>query len=245
MANSLVIGGTRGIGLVIAQQLRERSDQVFTSSRRELLDENHFKLDLNSERDIELLLSRFIGKSIPINYMVFAQRYRGEDPTQEFQIMNNGTAKLINAFQDYWTSESSIVIIGSNASRFVLEEQPVNYHSSRSAIEGIVKYFAVTLGPYGVRCNCIMPTTIIKPENKDFFSEDNKVRHMIENITPLRRMGNANDVANLVEFLCSEKASFITGQSFFIDGGVSIVSQEGLARKFTNQEHPTLKYYET
>ena len=129
--------------------------------------------------------------------------------------------------------------MGSNASRFILDEQPANYHASRAALEGIARYYGVTLGRYGVRCNCIMPTTIIKPENKDFFTEDNEVRNMIEEITPLRRMGKADDVANLVEFLCSEKSSFITGQSFFVDGGVSLVGHESLARKLTNLEHPS------
>jgi NAD(P)-dependent dehydrogenase (short-subunit alcohol dehydrogenase family) len=55
---------------------------------------------------------------------------------------------------------------------------------------------------------------------------------MIEFITPLNRMGNAEDVANMVEFLCSEKSSFITGQAFWVDGGLSIRSQESIAREY-------------
>jgi 3-oxoacyl-[acyl-carrier protein] reductase len=237
MKTSLIVGGTRGIGSVITERLKDRGDQIFTASRRDNNADNHFSFDISSVDDVKNVVSSFSSKSEKINYLVFSQRYRGEDPTQEFQITVDGVAKLINAFQDSWSAESSIVIMGSNASRFILDEQPVNYHASRAALEGMVRYYAVTLGRYGVRCNCIMPTTIIKPENEHFFTEDNDVRHMIEEITPLRRMGKADDVANLVEFLCSEKSSFITGQSFFVDGGVSLVGQESLARKLTNLEH--------
>jgi 3-oxoacyl-[acyl-carrier protein] reductase len=237
MKTSLIVGGTKGIGSVITEQLKDRGDQVFTASRRDNETNNHFSFDISSSDDVKKVASSFSSKLNQINYLVFSHRYRGEDPTQEFQITIDGVTKLINAFQGSWSSESSIVILGSNASRFILDEQSVTYHSSRAALEGMVRYYAVTLGPYGVRCNCIMPTTIIKPENQDFFTENNNVRKMIENITPMRRMGKAEDVANLVEFLCSEKSSFITGQSFFVDGGVSLVGQESLARKLTNLEH--------
>jgi len=62
-----------------------------------------------------------------------------------------------------------------------------------------------------------------------FLQKENNVRKLIERITPLARMSNAKDVANAIEFLCSEKASFITGQTFFIDGGLSIIGQECIA----------------
>jgi len=104
----------------------------------------------------------------------------------------------------------------------------------------LVKYYAATLGHKGIRCNSVLPTTIIKPENEHFFTEGNDVRKMIERITPLCRMGTAKDVANTVGFLCSDKSSFITGQSFFVDGGLSVIGQESIAREFIAQKHPNL-----
>jgi NAD(P)-dependent dehydrogenase (short-subunit alcohol dehydrogenase family) len=92
-------------------------------------------------------------------------------------------------------------------------------------------------GPKMIRCNCILPSTIIKPENEDFFSKDNSVRKMIEKITPLRRMGDSKDIANLIDFLCSDKSSYITGNSFYIDGGLSLVGQESIARELTSLQH--------
>ena len=68
-------------------------------------------------------------------------------------------------------------------------------------------------------------------------AKNNKVRKMIENITPLGRMGEADDIANLVEFLCSPKSTFITGNSFFVDGGLSLVGQETIARNLLGCTH--------
>ena len=84
----------------------------------------------------------------------------------------------------------------------------------------------------GIRFNSILPSTLIKPENVGFFTKDNEVRKMIEEITPLGRMGEAEDIANIVEFLCSSKASFLTGNSFMVDGGLSLIGQESIARSF-------------
>ena len=169
--------------------------------------------------------------------MIFTHRYRGQKWDDDFNITVKAVDILINQLKDSFFNEACIVILGSNAGRFILEEQSASYHASRAALEGLVKYYAATLGCKGVRCNLVLPTTIIKPENKHFFTEDNDVRKMIELITPLRRMGNAKDVANTVEFLCSEKSSFITGQSFFVDGGLSIIGQESIARNCMTQKN--------
>ena len=100
-----------------------------------------------------------------------------------------------------------------------------------------MRYYAVAYGNKGIRFNSILPSTLIKPENINFFTKDNKVRKMIENITPLGRMGEADDIANLVEFLCSPKSSFITGNTFFVDGGLSIIGQESIARDLLGLKH--------
>jgi len=131
-----------------------------------------------------------------------------------------------------------VVIIGSNASRLVFDEQPSQYHASRSSLEAIARYYAVTYGEKKIRFNCVLPCTVIKPENNSFFTEDNKVSQMLKRITPLGRMGTAQDIVNLVCFLCSDKSSFITGQSFIVDGGLSLRGQESIARDLLDLRHP-------
>ena len=63
---------------------------------------------------------------------------------------------------------------------------------------------------------------------------------MIEEITPLGRMGRAEDVANIVDFLCSSSSLFITGNIFMVDGGLSLVGQETIARNLLGYKHKIL-----
>ncbi|NEO82888.1 MAG: SDR family oxidoreductase [Spirulina sp. SIO3F2] len=235
MSVSLVIGGTRGIGKTIVQQLRQRGDQVYTASRRQLKDEDHIQFDIASDA-LQTLISK-IDHSL--NYLVFTQRYRGESWDKEFHISLKGVDRLVNALKTHFAQEASVVILGSNASQFIVREQTAAYHASRAALESLTKYYAVLCGRDKVRFNCVLPCTLIKPENVNFFTEDNKARNMIEEITPLGRMGTSQDVANLVCFLCSEKSSFITGQSLMLDGGLSLRSQESIARELLNLHSST------
>jgi len=233
---SLVTGGTRGIGSVIASVLRDRGDNVITLSKRKTDNENHFSVDLSSKKQLSKL-SKNIG-STTIDNLVFCHRYRGKSWNKEFQISFNAVYHTIEALSSNLVSGSSIVIIGSNASRFILDEQSLVYHATRASLENLARYYAVQLGPKGIRCNSILPGgTLIKPENVDFFTKENPVRKLIEEITPLSKMGDAKDIAHLVEFLCSDKATFISGQSIMIDGGLSIVGQESIARRLRGLNH--------
>ena len=224
MANSLIIGGTRGIGIVVADFLRKRGDIVHTVSRSKTASKFHICCDIVEDCSV---ISNTIKS---VDNVIFMHRYRGDNWDDEFNITVKGVDNVIKSIMPRFSKNSSIVILSSNASHFVVNEQSAEYHSSRAALEGLMRFYAVKFGPKKIRANCILPSTVIKPENKDFFSSDNKIRKMIEKITPLRRMGNADDIANLIEFLCSDKSSYITGNLFYIDGGLSLVGQESIAR---------------
>ena len=97
----------------------------------------------------------------------------------------------------------------------------------------------------GIRFNCILPSKIIKPSNKKFFYKDKKgikIRKLIESITPLGRMGSIKDVANLAIFLTNDQSNYITGQSFIVDGGLSLISQEAIAN-FLKKKNKYSKFY--
>ena len=79
----------------------------------------------------------------------------------------------------------------------------------------------------------MLATKIIKPENKKFFEKKGKkIKNFMKKITPLQRMGTADDVANVVEFLTDNKSSFLTGLSIPVDGGTSLMGQESIGKIF-------------
>ena len=232
---SLVIGGKTGIGRAIVQILKHRGDEVYTFSRRKSKDENHISIDLGSKNSIKKIID-IVGNSF-IDNLIFCHRYRGSDRKIEYDITVKAVYEVIELLKNKFKKNGSIVVLSSPASNLIFDEQAVEYHASRAALESVVRFYAVRLGAKGVRCNCVLPGTVIKEENKNFFTEDNPVTSLIKEITPLNNIGESIDIANLVEFLCSHKSSFISGQSINIDGGLSVVGQESIARRLRDLKH--------
>lgn len=110
----------------------------------------------------------------------------------------------------------SIINIGSGCNKLAFAGL-VDYTASKGGIEQFTKVSAVELGPYGIRVNCVAPGAIMTErtshEAKDYAGSWSK-------ITPLGRIGTPEDIAGPVLFLTSEAASFVTGQTLWVDGGV-------------------------
>lgn len=219
---SLVFGGNSGIGAIISKNLKARGDKVYTASRRPSSNKNHLVYDLFNPKKNDIFGS--------VDYLVFSQRYRGTHVGEEHDLMVKAPIDFLSVNDQIQPHLSSIVFLGSTAGDRFIEEQDCHYHATRAGVEAMVRYLAVDLGPNNTRVNCVLTTTIVKPENADFFSKHSKARSTIEMITPIGRMGDANDVANAVEFFLSSKSSFITGQSLMVDGGAGILGAETIAK---------------
>ena len=95
----------------------------------------------------------------------------------------------------------------------------VAYSATKAAIIGLTKALAKEAGPSGVRINCVTPGVIDTDMNAQLTDED---RAALADETPLGRIGDADEVAQTILFLCSEGASFITGQVLGVSGGLVI-----------------------
>ena len=110
----------------------------------------------------------------------------------------------------------SIVNLGSGCNKLAFPKL-VDYTASKGGIEQFTKSAAVELGPHGIRVNCIAPGAIATERTA---SEAGDYAATWSRVTPLGRVGTPQDIAGPVVFLCSEAASFITGQTIWVDGGV-------------------------
>ncbi|HET6152728.1 MAG TPA: 3-oxoacyl-ACP reductase FabG [Marmoricola sp.] len=101
-----------------------------------------------------------------------------------------------------------------------------NYSAAKSGIEGLTKTLAIELGPFGVNSNAIAPGFIVTDMTDDtarrIGMDIAEFHKMNADATPVRRVGLPEDIAAAVAFLCSDEASYITGQILQVDGGFRI-----------------------
>lgn len=93
------------------------------------------------------------------------------------------------------------------------------YSATKAALDGLTRSIAREMGPEGIRVNSVAPGYFESEMTKDLLSQAKTAR--IVRRTPLRRLGTSQDIVGLVRFLTSPEASFITGQTIVVDGGLS------------------------
>lgn len=239
--HSFIVGGTHGAGRALVRQLAEQGNLVSVVGRSAppskdtaLAGVTYYQSDVCDTARMAEVLAQAAGKA-PIRQLAFFQRFRGEgdDWEKEIAVSLTATKDIIDMTVPHMPKDGdkSIVAVGSIASRFVASEQPVSYHLGKSGMDQIVRYYAVTLGKLGIRVNSVCPSTMIKEESKHFYDSNEELTDLYKKLTPLGRVGTAEECANAVAFFLSDKSSFITGQHLVMDGGISLQWPEGLCRE--------------
>ena len=103
------------------------------------------------------------------------------------------------------------------------------YEAGKTAVIGLTRQMACDFGPMGIRVNAVCPGHIVTERMQQRWGENTTGLKFFAAQYPVRRTGKPVDIANGIVFLCSEEASFITGQALAIDGGLTIQLQEDLA----------------
>jgi 3-oxoacyl-[acyl-carrier protein] reductase len=110
----------------------------------------------------------------------------------------------------------AVINIGSGCNKIAFPNL-VDYTASKGGVEQFTKVAAVELGPNGIRVNCVAPGAIATERT---FEEAPDYAETWGKVTPLRRVGTPHDIVGPVMFLASDAASFVTGQTLWVDGGV-------------------------
>lgn len=242
MTHSIIIGGTKGLGRVVTRQMAARGDVVSVIGRAEVPAEDikagnicSYKADIDDDDSIRSILDEIVKDNGKVNYCVFLQRYRGKGDAWmgEFQTTLTATKNIVEHLEPQFseTEDNGLLMVSSVFSQYVGEGQAVSYHVAKAGLDQMMRYYALNLGAKNIRVNGISTFTFLKEESKKFYLENKPLIELYESIVPLKRMGTTEDSANVISFLCSQQASFVTGQSILIDGGLSLHWPESLSRR--------------
>jgi 3-oxoacyl-[acyl-carrier protein] reductase len=112
----------------------------------------------------------------------------------------------------------SIINISSVVSTLAVPESAV-YSGTKGAVDSITRALASELGPRGIRVNAIRPGMVVTEGTNSIGITESDFRKQIEAQTPLRRIGQPQDIAGAAVFLASDESSWVTGETFVISGG--------------------------
>jgi NAD(P)-dependent dehydrogenase (short-subunit alcohol dehydrogenase family) len=246
--HTLVVGGTRGVGRAFVARAAAAGDVVSVVGRTKVDDADgssirHFDVDITNREALEGALTRIAARG-PLSSAAFFQRYRGTGDAWEGEMATTLTAvrRVIEwmALPPNHTENASIVAVGSSAAQFIASEQPAGYHVAKAALVHLVRFYAVALGASKIRLNAISSGTIVKAESRKFYDAHPELDALYREVVPLGRMCTADDIVDVAMFLLSKQASYITGQNIVVDGGISLVWQESLARRLTPLKNLTV-----
>ena len=130
-----------------------------------------------------------------------------------------GCAEAVHYFVNHKV-KGAIVNISSVHGRRAWRYHAV-YEMTKGAVDALTRNVAVTYGPYGIRCNAVAPGAVMTPALAQSFvdaPDPQARRESLELLTPLKRIANASEIAEVVSFLLSEKASYVSGQSLAVEG---------------------------
>ena len=228
MDSILVIGGSSGIGYELSNKLTDQGYDVIAtynqnkvSSEKANLSYNHLNV-LDKEIDLSFLPRQLDGLVYcpgSVDLKPF-HRIKPEEFVSDYELQVAGAVKTIQAVLPLLRqSEHPAIVLFST----VAVQMGFNFHSqvasSKGAIEGLMRALAVEFAPK-IRVNCVAPSLTDTPLTRNLINTDEK-RLLNEQRHPLKRIGKPADIAEAVEFLLSEKASWITGQVLHVDGGMS------------------------
>lgn len=232
MKNILLIGGSYGIGLELAKELQQDNKVYVASRTNENLSELnviHITYDAASDTLDTSMLPEVIDGLVYCPGSINLRPFRGlklETFESDMQINFFSMVKVVQSILPQLTAseQSSIVLFSS-----VAVKMGMPFHTSvaaaKGAIEGFAKALAAEYAPK-IRVNVIAPSLTETPLAEKFLSTDEK-REKSAQRHPLKRFGTTADIAQMANFLLSEKSSWISGQIFNVDGGMSSLLVNG------------------
>lgn len=234
---AVITGGNSGIGYATAKKLKENGAHIIiTGRRKEAIEKAADELnatamiaDQSKLNDIENLVSQVkeqFGKVDILLINAGITKFSTIEQTTESlfdEIMNvnfKGAFFTLSRFIPLLNDGASVIMLSSTSATISPQSASI-YAASKAAINAVVKIAALELASRKIRINAVSPGPIATEIMDKIGLNEELENHLIQSI-PMGRMGKAEEVADMIHYLTSENAGFLTGANFLVDGGQSI-----------------------
>ena len=250
---TIVTGGNYGIGYGIAKKFaeegakiaivarnEERGFKAVKSLEKEGLIAEFFKTDVSKEKQIKKMIKNVLkhfGKiNIVINNAGCGSQHCGIE-AQDNASIRWKTFRGSNLDSTYYVSAYALPYLAKNKNSSIVNiSSTATFHGNwglygvaKTGVEGMTRSFAVEASSYGIRVNCISPGWIETSPDQTAAAQGNSDGKWDISPSLFDRMGTTEEIANTAAFLASKDASFITGQTLVVDGGLMIVDYPSMS----------------
>ena len=241
---TIVTGGGSGIGAATAVELASRGATVVLSDVNKdnalaviatILSAGgvaqYIPADVSKDEDVKALIKRTVEQFGSVDALInnagivrdlsFFEEITDDDWNDVIAVNQTGVFYCMRAALKVMKSQKSGCIVNvSSVAGIGAAPRMGAYSASKHAVIGMTKTAASEYAKYNIRVNAVCPTVIKTPMGMKYMNEDENVVKMLHASIPMKRLGEASEVAKTICWLCSEEASFVTGESIRIDGGM-------------------------
>ncbi len=243
---AVITGAARGIGFGIAQRLASEGASIAVldldeaaaqgaAGRLELVDGARavgIGCDVVDAAAAEAAVQRVVDELGGIHVLVnnagvtrdnLLFKMTEEDWDLVMNVHLKGVFNMTKAAQSRFVEQKYGKILNLSSVSALGNRGQANYSAAKMGIQGLTRTLGIELGPFGITANAIAPgfiaTEMTDATARRLKMEPEELQRLNAEATPVRRVGQPEDIAAAAAFLCSDEASFITGQTLYVDGG--------------------------
>ena len=247
--NVLITGASSGIGQAIAIRFAQEGANVAINyhsgadqaevtrqlarqargagSGQELV----LKADVSNEDDVKTMIAKVIQEFGCLDVLVNNAGIQKSCPSHEIEAADFDRVLAVNlrgpflcareAIRHFLTTGRGVILNNSSVHEIIPKPKYLSYSISKGGMQNLTKTLALEYAGQGIRVNAVGPGAVVTPINKAWI-DDPKARGEVESHIPMGRAATSEEIASVFVFLASDEASYITGQTLFACGGLTL-----------------------
>ena len=236
---ALVTGGAKGIGAATAERLAAEGahvvvadlDETEANETAERIGGRAVRCDVASRADVEAAVA-VAAETGRLDVLVtcagiirdnLVHKMTDDDWEAVMATHLRGTFLAVQTAQAHMTGQGSGAMVLISSTSALGNRGQANYSAAKAGIQGLTKTLAIELGRFGVRVNCVAPgfiaTAMTEQTAERLGVSFEDFQAAVSQQVPLQRVGQPEDVAGVIAFLCSDDAAYVSGQVIYVRGG--------------------------